>query len=118
NDSPTFDFEFSLLPPIALGAQKGKADHFEASLRLKPKQLFTKIEQIRLKGGATFSQRLFEIYPDKTIEDKVESGNLAVKGHKIYDATKARQNLESPQSVVDLHIEKLTSDWGDLSNHE
>src|SRR5438477_8354354 len=44
NDSPSIEFDFSLLQP-----QKNKADHYEASLRLKPKQLFKKIEQIRLK---------------------------------------------------------------------
>ncbi len=60
NDSPTFEFEFSLLQ-----AQKNKAEHYEASLRLKPKQLFAKIEEIRQKGEATFSHRLFEKYPDK-----------------------------------------------------
>jgi hypothetical protein len=113
NDSPTFEFEFSLLQP-----QKNKSDHYEASLRLKPKQLFTKIEEIRLKGEATFSHRLFETYPDKLIEDTVELGRLAAKGYKVYDASKAKQHLEPPRSVVDLHIEKITDDWKGLSNHE
>jgi len=113
NDSPTFEFEFSLLQ-----AQKNKASHYEASLRLKPKQLFAKIEEIRLKGEATFSHRLFDTYPDKLIEDKVELGNLAAKGYKLYNAEKARQHLEPPRSVVDLHIEKLADDWQGLSNHE
>jgi hypothetical protein len=113
NDSPTFEFEFSLLVP-----QKNKADHYEAFMRLKPKQLFTKIEQIRLKGEATFSHLLFENYPDKIVEDKVEMGSLAAKGYKLYNAEKARQHLEPPRSVVDLHVEKLTDDWKGLSNHE
>ena len=113
NDSPSFEFDFSLLQP-----QKNKADHYEASLRLKPKQLFTKIEQIRLKGEATFSHRLFETYPDKIIEDKVELGNLASRGYKVYDAAKAKQYLEPPRSTVDLHIEKITDDWKALGNHE
>jgi hypothetical protein len=113
NDSPSFEFDFSLLQP-----QKNKADHYEASLRLKPKQLFTKIEEIRLKGEATFSHRLFEKYPDKTVEDKVEMGSLAAKGYQIYDATRTRQHLESPRSVVDLHIEKIIDDWEDLTNTE
>jgi len=118
NDSPTFEFEFSLLPAIATAAQNTKVDHYEASLRLKPKQLFAKIEEIRLKGEATFSHRLFETYPDKLIEDKVELGSLAAKGFKVYDAARAKQHLEPPRSVVDLHIEKITNDWNGLSNHE
>jgi len=113
NDSPTFDFEFSLLQ-----AQKGKAEHYEASLRLRPKQLFAKIEEIRLKGEATFSRTLFETYPDQLIDDKVEPGSLAAKGYKVYDASKGNQHLEPPRSVVDLHIEKITDDWTGLNNHE
>ena len=113
NDSPSFEFEFSLLQP-----KKDKADHVEASLRLKPKQLFAKIEQIRLRGEATFSHRLFETYPNRPIEEKMDFGNLAARGYKIYDASKARQHLEEARSVIDLHIEKITDDWSDLSNHE
>lgn len=113
NDSPTFELEFSLLQ-----AQKNKADHYEASLRLKAKQLFAKIEQIRLKGEASFSHRLFENYPDKLVEEKVELGHLALKGYKLYDAAKAHQHLAPPQSVVDLHIEKITDDWKSLNNYE
>jgi Smr domain len=113
NDSPTFEFEFSLLQ-----LQKNKADHYEASLRLKPKQLFARIEETRLKNHATFSHRLFENYPDKLIEEIVHPGSHALKGYNVYDASKASQHLEPPRSVIDLHIEKLTDDWQGLSNHE
>jgi hypothetical protein len=113
NDSPSFEFDFSLLQE-----NKQKASHYEASLRLKPKQLFARIEELRVKNQATFSHRLFENYPDRVIEDKVELGRLAAKGFKIYEASKGRQHLEPPRSVVDLHIEKITSDWKHLSNFE
>src|ERR1051326_959705 len=93
NDSPTFEFDFSLLH-----AQKNRADHYESSLRLKPKQLFAKIEQIRSKGEATFSHRLFEEYPARQVEDKVE---LQVNRSKAFDASKAKQHLEPPRTVVD-----------------
>ena len=110
NDSPTFEFEFSRMQP-----HKDKADFYESSLRLKPKQLFARIEQIRQKGEATFSHRLFDTYPDKEVEVKVEAEQ---KRSKAFDASKARQHLEPPRSVVDLHIEKITDDWSGLSNHE
>jgi hypothetical protein len=117
NDSPTFEFDFSLMHP-----NKSKADHYEASLRLKPKQLFARIEEIRLKGEATFSHRLFEKYPEKEVEHKVVPGTpfgeAELRRSKAYDASKARQHLEPPLSVVDLHIEKITDDWSELSNHE
>ena len=60
NDSPAFNFEFSLL-----NQEKSKADYYEASLKLKPKQLFNRIEELKQKGEANFTYRLFENYPDK-----------------------------------------------------
>ncbi len=36
----------------------------------------------------------------------------------MYDATKARQHLEPARSVVDLHIEKITDNWKNMSNLE
>ena len=113
NDSPSFDFEFSLLQPA-----KHKEAHYETSVRLKPKQLFAKIEELKQKNLATFSQLLFENYPDKVHEDKVEMGKLAAKGYKIYEASEARKHLEPARSVVDLHIEKLTDNWRRMSNYE
>lgn len=113
NDSPSFEFDFSLVK-----LEKNKADHFEASVKLKPKQLFAKIEELKQKNQATFSQLLFETYPDKLFEDKVEMGRLAAAGYKVYEASKARQHLEPARSVVDLHIEKLSDNWKHLSNYE
>jgi hypothetical protein len=113
NDNPAFDFEFSLVQP-----DKKKVDFYESSLKLKAKQIFAKIEEVKEKNLATFSYNLFEQYPDKLIEDKVELGKLAAKGFKVYNAKEARQHLESPRSVIDLHAEKLTDDWRNLSNYE
>ena len=113
NDSPSFDFEFSLLQP-----DKTKAPYHEYSLKLKAKQVFNRIEEIKKKNEATFSYNLFEKYPDKVDDDPVEMGVLAAKGYKIYDAKHARQHLEAARSVVDLHIEKISNDWKHLSNFE
>ena len=113
NDNPSFDLDFSLPEN-----DKRKADHFEASLKLKPKQLFSKIEEIKKNNQATFSYKLFDNYPDRLEEDKMELGKLAAKGYKIYNAKEARQHLEPFRSVVDLHIEKITDDWQHLSNYE
>ena len=113
NDSPTFEFDFSLAEK-----DKKKADHFETAVKVKPKQLFARIEELRKFNQATFSQRLFETYPDKPVEAPVELGRLAARGYKIYDASKAREHLEPARSVVDLHIDKIIDDWKGLSNHE
>jgi Smr domain len=117
NDSPSFEFDFALLKP-----EKQKADHYEAIIKLKPKQLFAKIEELKQKNLATFSQLLFENYPDKRYEDTIEAdnyglGKLAAKGYKVYEASTARQHLEPPRTVVDLHIEKLIDNYRGMSNY-
>lgn len=113
NDSPSFDFEFFLVQP-----EKNKADHFETSVKLKPKQLFAKIKELQEKNQASFSHLLFEEYPDKIIEHKEELSDSVKNKHTIYEAAKARQHMEQAQSVIDLHIEKLIDNWKQLSNFE
>lgn len=113
NDNPSFDFDFSLLQP-----DKNKAEHYEASVKLKPKQLFARIEELRKKNEATFSYRLFETYPGRPYEEIIETGILAAKGYKVYNAKEARRHLEPARSVVDLHIEKLADNWRELDNYE
>ena len=111
NDTPKFSFDFSLLQP-----DKKRAEHFEASLKLKAKQLFKKIEEIRLSNEPTFSYQLFSAYPDK-VKDEHDLSPLSGK-YRVYDASRAREHLEAARSVVDLHIEKLSDDWKHLSNFE
>lgn len=113
SDSPAFTFEFSLQQP-----DKSKAEFFEASIKLKPKQLFARIEEIKQKGEATFRYRLFEEFPDKPEEEKLDISSLAAKGIKIYNAKEARRHLPPPRTVIDLHIDKLHNDWQHLNNAE
>jgi hypothetical protein len=114
NDNPVFECEFSLLTP-----DKTRADHYEATLKLRAKQVFGRIEDIRKKGEATFSFRLFDEYPFRPVEETVDPrGLLAGSGFRIYEASKARQHLEPARSELDLHIEKLTDKPGALDNFE
>src|SRR5688572_23214378 len=113
NDAPRFEFRFSLV-----NNDKKKMDYFEASIKIKAKQLFQKIEEIKLKNEPTFSYKLFEKYPDKIADNKPGLESLYTKEYKIYDATKASQYLEPPRSVIDVHIEKLSDSWKHLSNFE
>ena len=113
NDSPSFHFDFSLLNP-----EKKKAPHFETSLKLKPKQVFQRIEEMKQKNEPTIPYKLFDVYPDKMEEDKFELTGLAAKGYKVYEANKIRQNLEPARTVVDLHMEKLSDNWKHMSNFE
>jgi hypothetical protein len=113
NDSPTFSIEFSLQQP-----EKRKAEYFETSVKLKARQLFDKIEELKKKNEPTFSFRLFETYPDKQENDTPELSSLIAKGIKVYNAKEVRKHLPPARSVVDLHIEKLTDNWKHLSNAE
>jgi hypothetical protein len=113
NDNPSFEFEFTLLAP-----DKHKADHYESIIKLKPKQVFAKVEEIKQKGEATFSYKLFDEYPARAIEERLELGNLAASGYKIYEASTARQHLPPSRYEVDLHIEKLTDRPEKMTNFE
>jgi hypothetical protein len=110
NDAPKFEFDFELAPK-----NKKKVDHYETSFKIKAKQLFKKIEEMKLKNEPTFSFLLFENYPDKIDEVIPDYYNA---GGNIYNISEARQKLEPARSVVDLHIEKLTDNWKGLSNFE
>ncbi len=113
NDSPSFAFDFSLPVP-----DKKKAPHFESLLKLKPKQVFKRIEEMKDKNEPTLNYPLFTDYPDKTDEPYFDLGPLAAKGFKMYDASQARRHLDPARSVVDLHIEKLTDNYSRMSNFE
>jgi hypothetical protein len=114
NDSPSFDFEFRLLKP-----EKFKADYVEAHHKIKPKQMFQKIEELKEKNLPSINHRLIERYPDKAPEEPLlDMSKLTNAGYKVYDAGKARQFLEPARSVIDLHIEKITDNYKHLSNFE
>jgi hypothetical protein len=113
NDSPSFHFDFALITPV-----KNKAEHFEASVKIKTKQLFKQIEEMKDQNQPFLSYKLFEVFPDKVYEEKFELTGLAAKGFKVYEANKIRQNLPPARSVIDLHMEKLIDNWQKMSNLE
>lgn len=113
NDSPVFSFEFSLTKP-----EKSKADYYEANLKLKAKQVFGRIKELKEKGEAHFSYKLFDRYPDKEIKETFDLSKLSGAGYKVYDASQARQHLEPSKHEIDLHIEALTDKHAKMSNFE
>jgi hypothetical protein len=113
NDNPFFNFEFSLITP-----EKNKAEYYETSIKLKPKQLFQRIEEMKEKNEPSINFTLFDTYPEKAIEEKVELTPNLLKRNKVYQAERIREHLEPARSVVDLHMEKLTDEWQRLSNFE
>lgn len=110
NDSPKFEFDFSLAKP-----EKQRAQHFEVAFKIKAKQLFQKIEEMKLKNEPAFSFILFEKYPDR--KEEIIPEYINTHG-RLYNISQAKGRMESPRSVIDLHIEKLTDNWKGLSNFE
>jgi hypothetical protein len=113
SDSPRFDFEFSLENP-----DKRKVPYYEHSLKLKGKQLFKKIEELKQNNEPSFSFELFTSYPDKPEEEKVDTSKLGNAGFRVYDVSRVRELLPAARSVVDLHIEKLVDNYNQLSGAE
>lgn len=113
NDNPTLFFEFSLITP-----DKKKAEYFETSLKLKGKQIFQRVEEMKQKNEPTVTFKLFENYPDKTFDTKPKLSPYAANEYASYEAKIARKNLEPARSVIDLHMEKLSDNWQHISNFE
>lgn len=112
-DGPKFEFDFSLTNP-----DKKKAAGHEVFYKLRSKQLFNKIEETQKKNEASFRYELFTHYPDRVDEEKVDMSMLGQAGFRVYNADKIRENLSPARSVIDLHIEKLTDHWQQLTNFE
>lgn len=109
NDSPKFEFWFKLVPP-----NKKKVEQHRATIRIKAKNLFKQIEEMRLENLPSFSYELFQSYPNY-----VESNAPAFPGlSNVYDISAARSRMEAARSVIDLHIDKLVDNWKGMSNRE
>ncbi|RXK86262.1 Smr/MutS family protein [Filimonas effusa] len=113
SNNPAFIFEFSLVKP-----DKKKENYYETNVKLKGKQVFKRIEEMKEKNEPSISYQLFARYPEKKEDDRIEVSALAAKGYKVYDLSNIRQHLPQPRSVVDLHIEKLSNNWEQMSNLE
>ena len=113
SDNPRFHFEFSLSQP-----DKKKVPFYEASLKIKAKQLFKKIEEVQQRNEASFSYLLFNEYPEKVELEKLDISKLKNGDFRVYDIGSVAQHLPPFRSVVDLHIEKISDNWKHLSNFE
>lgn len=112
SDSPKFDISFSLKKP-----DKAKAVQHMTAYRLKAKQFFNQLQVMKEQQSATINHLLFDKYPDAPFEsDLPPAPNPSVT--KPYDAKKFRQHYPPARTVIDLHIEKLTDNWKNMSNGE
>lgn len=115
NDYPHFEIEFSLSKK-----DDKRADYFETQLKLKPKQVFNKVEEIKDKNEPTISYRLLDKYPvrEKQVKDQMDLSSLSKVGYKVVPAKKFKETLPPVRSVVDLHIDKIIDNPKGLSHFE
>lgn len=113
NDSPTFCLEFSLEKTL-----KNKADFFETQYKIKPKQLFKQIEELKEKNQPSWCYQLFKEYPNKAEDSLSNISSLSTKGYKSHQAINKKKFEEKPRSVVDLHIDKITHSYKNLQPFE
>ncbi len=112
NDTPSFEFKFSLITP---DPKKEKTHH--ATLKVRPKSVFLKIDEMRNKGEAIFSYKLFDQFPQK--ESKGEKAVLPIMPSSSSVPSAGRNfKPELPKQELDLHVEKLTDNWHNMDNFE
>lgn len=122
NDNPRLEFTFFLKEP-----QPKLATSVKKSWKIKPKQMFVQLEQLRSKEEATITYPLFDKFPErepeppapveqpkkKATSTTIGSGNFASLLTKIQ--LQPETTLE-PKDEVDLHIEVLEKNWKGMSN--
>ena len=110
SNNPSLQFNFELVQPI-----KGKAKNAPFSVKLKAKQVFQKVEELKQKNLPAINFPLFVEYPDQLDAIKPEAiGILAAPNYRHTP----KKNSGEVRSVVDLHIEKLTDSWKSMTNYE
>ena len=113
NDAPRFVFVLMLKDQ-----DRKRAPHFEFTLKVRAKQLFQRIEEMRAQQKAHFSYLLLDQWPARAEEqpkndfdvDLLKKAGFNVRADKSRSA-----HLPPPQSVVDLHIEKITEEWKQMT---
>lgn len=108
NDRPRFDFVFTLAVPDPV-----KRASFATTVKPKAKQVIHQLENLRQSGEATFSQLLFEAYPDKAPR-QTESWDLPSPRPPFVNLTGG--GLPPQVYELDLHIEKLVEQSRGLSS--
>lgn len=113
NDQPRFEFAFSLKP-----ADPKMAASFSKGWKVKAKQLFLQLNELKVKEQATISYPLFEQYPLRQDNEPMVSAKHLATGISAVNYQAVTGKKEEPKYEVDLHIEKLTADYKSMSNLE
>jgi hypothetical protein len=113
NDNPRFEFTFSLKDP-----DPALAPSFQKTWKIKPKQVFHQLHDLRVRRDAMLSFPLFEKYPLKPPVEKpsFDTADIGKHVHTFGNIQVGPDTPLQPKYELDLHIEKLEDDWKNLSN--
>jgi len=109
SNNPALKFSFQLIQPV-----KGKAKDAPYTVKLKAKQVFQKIEELKSKNLPAINYPLFTEYPDLVNNVHEVFGVLAAPNYRPLPKNQSNEI----RSTVDLHIEKLTDSWKSMTNYE
>ena len=109
SNNPVLQFTFDLVQPV-----KGKLKEAPFNIKLKAKQVFQKVEELKLKNLPSINFPLFTEFPDLIKITPEAIGVLASPNYRPMP----KNNSGEVRSVVDLHIEKLTDSWKSMTNYE
>ena len=109
NGSPRLSFSLSLPNPGL-----DRAPSVEVQHRVRARQLFDDMDEMRRSNRAHFTYTLLKDWPAPELEKPFPPGGPT--GDR--PGPGIRKPAQPPQSVVDLHIEKLIQAWKTLPNHE
>lgn len=112
NDNPRLEFIF-----YAPGKDPKLAPSFAKTWKIKPRQFFTQLHELRARRDATLSYLLFEKYPLR--QEAPPAPDTAFTG--LAGALQGKIQVQPdtpllPKYELDLHIEQLEKDWKGLSN--
>ncbi|MBX5439497.1 MAG: Smr/MutS family protein, partial [Thermoflavifilum sp.] len=103
NDKPVFHFLIRLAHPDLT-----KQPSWERHIRMKAKQIHERLEEIKQDGQASFSELLFEKYPEARSEKSSEVN--ASKHDKRAHIDQGKKGLPEYEFEIDLHVDKLHVD--------
>lgn len=114
NDNPRFEMEFSLTKP-----DPRWADSVHRTIRPRASQVFRKLSELESRQDATFRFPVLEKYPESTPPGTLEYlHDMIPVPPPVPDQEFPGLSIEPAKYEVDLHMDKLMSDWQSLSKFE
>lgn len=113
NDNPAF-----LIDVKATEKTTQKPVQVSKEIKIKPKQLFAYLQELRLQGKASFPIQIvkeFSVETTSTISDPITFLAPKVKDYRSESSKKFEQSF---QHIIDLHIEELVPNTKGMSNVE